>query len=144
MDSRDTSDWVMDRIEIKFPDWKWTDENMSYVEAVVDDIFDDMRKKAFSEGAVGEERNKLKEAAVSDLDVEIQETGYDELIDKIQRNVDDLEKEERFLTKQAPREIGKGGNSDSQEEIDDALKATRRELERERAKLAIVRGQQNG
>ncbi len=144
MDSSETSDWVMDRIEIQFPGWKWTDENMSYVEAVVDDIFDDMRKKAFSEGVAGEERNKLKEAAISDLDVEIQETGYDELIDKIQRNIDDLEREERFLTRQAPREIGKGGNFDSQEEIDSALAATQRELERERAKLAIVRGQQNG
>ncbi len=200
MDSSETSDWVMDRIEIQFPGWKWTDENMSYVEAIVDDVMDYFLKKDTSidesliDGfnyeayysirdkhgwAIGAEEDKkaaikqaqndpraekvvfinlpnkaevvwerknskLKEATMSDLDIEIQETGYDELIDKIQRNIDDLEREEKFLIRQAPREIGKGGNFDSQEEIDSALAATQRELERERAKLAIVRGQQNG
>lgn len=87
---------------------------------------------------------QLDEGAMSDLDIEIQENGYDELIDKIERDIEDLEREERFLTKQAPREIGRGGNFDSQEDIDSALTATRRELEREKAKLAIVRGRQNG
>lgn len=139
MDSSETSDWVMDRIEIQFPGWKWTDENMSYVEAIVDDVMDYFLKKDTSI-----DESLITEATMSDLDIEIQETGYDELIDKIQRNIDDLEREERFLTRQAPREIGKGGNFDSQEEIDSALAATQRELERERAKLAIVRGQQNG
>ena len=195
MDSQDTSDWVMDRIEIKFPGWKWTDENMSYIETVVDDIFDDMRKKSFNEevedeydyesyysirdkhgwaiGAVEdkkraikqaqndpraekvvfinlpnnakvvwERRNgRIKEGVMSDLDLDIQEAGdKDALITKLEYNVKKLRQEIYFLTKQAPREIGKGGAFDSQEEIDDALKATERALNRAELKLGILRG----
>ncbi len=129
MDSQDTSDWVMDRIEIKFPGWKWTDANMSYVETIVDDIFDDMRKQSFNEGVM------------SDLDLDVQEAGdKDTLITKLEYDVKKLRQEMHFLTKQAPREVGKGGAFDSQEEIDDALKATERALNRAELKLSILRG----
>ena len=129
MDSQDTSDWVMDRIEIKFPGWKWTDENMSYVETVVDDVFDMMRKE------------KLDEGVMSDLDIDAQEAGgYDKLTAKLEYEISKLRQERNFLKNQAPKEIGRGGAFDSQEEINDALSATERALNRAEMKLSIVRG----
>lgn len=78
----------------------------------------------------------LYESEMSELDIDLK---YGEnFVEKLKRNIEDLEKEVKFLKTQAPREIRKGGAFDSQEEIDDALEATIRELNREKAKLAII------
>ena len=80
--------------------------------------------------------NPLYESEMSELDIDLK---YGEnFVEKLKRNIEDLEKEVKFLKTQAPKEIRKGGAFDSQEEIDDALEATIRELNREKAKLAII------
>lgn len=81
----------------------------------------------------------LEESAMSELDLEIQDP---EFINKLRRNIKYLENEIDFLVNQAPKEIRRGGAFDSQEEIDDALEATQRELNREKAKLAIIQRSQ--
>lgn len=87
----------------------------------------------------------LKEGAMSELDIEAQEAGgQDELVQKLQYEVGKLKKELDFLTKQAPREVSKGGAFDSQEEINDAVAATERALRTAQLKLSILRGTQNG
>lgn len=81
----------------------------------------------------------LEESAMSELDLDLQDPEY---IDKLNKNIKALENEINFLTNQAPKEIRKGGAFDNQEEIDDAIEQTNRELAREKAKLAIIkRGQ---
>lgn len=81
----------------------------------------------------------LEESVMSELDLDLQDPEY---INKLIKNIKALEDEINFLTNQAPKEIRKGGAFDSQEEIDDAIEQTNRELAREKAKLAIIkRGQ---
>lgn len=82
----------------------------------------------------------LNETATSDLAYDVQfEDGY---VDKLKKNIYDLEKELDFLKNTAPKEIRSGGAFDSQEEIDDAVKATERELNLQRAKYNIIKGSQ--
>ena len=82
----------------------------------------------------------LNETAISDLAYDVQfEDGY---VDKLKRNIADLEKELDFLKNTAPKEIRRGGAFDSQEEIDDAVKATERELDLQRAKYNIIKRSQ--
>lgn len=86
-------------------------------------------------------KKNLKEASMSDLDAEIRDSeGIDKLIYKTERNVKALEDEIHFLTTQAPREIQRGGAFDSQEEIDEALYETRKALDKEKAKLRVLKG----
>ena len=58
--------------------------------------------------------------------------------DKLMKDIKALRDELDFLKNQAPREIRKGGAFDSQEEIDDAIKSTERELNRLEAKYKII------
>ena len=82
----------------------------------------------------------LNETAISDLAYDVQfEQGY---VDKLKKNISDLEKELDFLKNTAPKEIRRGGAFDSQEEIDDAVKATERELDLQRAKYNIIKRSQ--
>lgn len=78
----------------------------------------------------------LNETAMSDLafDVEFEQ----DYVDKLKRNISYLEKELDFLKNTAPKEIRRGGAFDSQEEIDDAIKATEREKDRLVAKYKII------
>lgn len=78
----------------------------------------------------------LEESYMSDLDIDIRDP---EFVERLEKNIAALESELSFLKDQAPKEIHKGGAFDSQEEIDDAIDMTQRELQRERAKLAIVK-----
>lgn len=82
----------------------------------------------------------LNETATSDLafDVEFEQ----DYVDKLKKNISDLEKELDFLKNTAPKEIRRGGAFDSQEEIDDAVKATERELDLQRAKYNIIKRSQ--
>ena len=80
--------------------------------------------------------NPLEEAAVKDIDVGLHEDP--EYRKKLVSNIEALRSEIDFLTNQAPREIRRGGAFDSQEEIDDAIEDTQRELNRELAKLRII------
>lgn len=109
-------------------------------------ITDEIKNLHYYDESCGSKRGKnLEEGAMSELDLDIEEAGsQDELIEKIKYEITKLRREQRFLISQAPREIGKGGNFDSQSDIDDALRAVERALSREEAKLAIVRGKQNG
>lgn len=83
----------------------------------------------------------LDEGLMSDLNVEIQEAGGEEnLIDKLQKDIKALKSEEYFLTDIAPHEVSRGGAFESQEEIDQALDETRRELRKAQAKLGLLGG----
>ena len=124
-----TVDWVIECIENKFPNWKWDDAKKDAINTLIDDIFDNLQKQNFNEGVI------------SDLDVDVQEAGdKDALITKLEYDTKKLRQEIHFLTDQAPREVGKGGAFDSQEEINDALNATKRALNRAELKLSILRG----
>lgn len=80
--------------------------------------------------------NPINEGAMSELDIERQENS--ELLDKLRKDIDDLNDELKFLRETAPKEIRRGGAFDSQEEIDDAIEATERELKRTTAKYKIL------
>ena len=80
--------------------------------------------------------NPLEESVMSELNLDLQDPTY---IERLQKNIDALENEMEFLINQAPKEIKRGGAFDSREEIEDAIKATERELKRDKAKMAIIR-----
>ena len=85
--------------------------------------------------------NPINEGAMSELDIERQENA--ELLDKLRKDIDDLNDELKFLRETAPKEIRRGGAFDSQAEIDDAIEATERELKRTTAKYKILLRSEN-
>lgn len=120
-------------------DYEEADIDVNYHDASEDELrkmgaFDNLNDEAEDEFEYNDE--PLEESAMSELDLELQDPDY---IDRLQKNIDALEGELRFLINQAPKEIRRGGAFDSQEEIDDAIKATERELNRSKAKMAIIR-----
>ena len=78
---------------------------------------------------------------MSELDIERQENS--ELLDKLRKDIDDLNDELKFLRETAPKEIRRGGAFDSQAEIDDAIEATERELKRTTDKYKILLRSEN-
>lgn len=86
------------------------------------------------------EEKPVNESAMSDLDIEAKELGgNDVLAEKIEKHIAALQSELEFLLDVAPREVGAGGNFDSQKEIDEAVKATEEQLHKEQAKLSVLR-----
>ena len=85
--------------------------------------------------------NPINEGEMSELDIERQENS--ELLDKLRKDIDDLNDELNFLRETAPKEIRRGGAFDSQAEIDDAIEATERELKRTIAKYKILLRSEN-
>lgn len=105
-----------------------------------DDVDDKVR---VTEGAFKPKNSKfeyddtpINEGAMSELDIERQENA--EILDKLRKDIDDLNDELKFLRETAPKEIRRGGAFDSQAEIDDAIEATERELKRTTAKYKIL------
>ena len=87
-----------------------------------------------------DENKSLNESVMGDLDLEVKELGgSDALIEKIEKHIAALQSELSFLSDIAPREIGAGGNFDSQTEVDEAIKATEEQLHKEQAKLSVLR-----
>ena len=74
---------------------------------------------------------------MKEIDLEMQ--ADDKYVEKLLDNISALEKELDFLKNQAPREIRRGGAFSSQEEIDDAIAQTEKELLILRAKYKIIR-----
>ena len=83
----------------------------------------------------------ISEGEMSELDIERQENS--ELLDKLRKDIDDLNDELEFLRETAPKEIRRGGAFDSQAEIDAAIEATERELKRTTAKYKILLRSEN-
>ncbi len=118
--------------------------NQKPLEAMVDNIDDDYTSamKDFEDKMMRKHHKSplklsdLSEGEMSELDIERQED--ENLKDKLTKNIKALIDELKFLKEQAPKEIKKGGAFDSQEEIDDAVASTERELKREEAKLKIL------
>lgn len=87
-----------------------------------------------------DENKSLNESVMSDLDLDVKELGgSDALIERIEKHIAALQSELSFLSDIAPREIGAGGNFDSQKEVDEAIRATEEQLHKEQAKLSVLR-----
>lgn len=100
---------------------------------------DAQRKAMFANGyreSFEYDDNPINEGAFKDIATSaIDDPDYRK---RLEDNIHALEREVDFLENQAPKEIRRGGAFDSQEEIDDAIKDTQRELNRELAKLRII------
>lgn len=84
--------------------------------------------------------DNLNESYMSDLDIDVQDAGSREkLIKSLERDVFALQSELDFLTTIAPREVGAGGNFDSMEEIQEAVKHTESALRTAQAKLRVLK-----
>ena len=119
----------------KVKDTSYYDDDMEYTSRVTESGIR-AKNKAFSY-----DDNPINEGEMSELDIERQEDP--ELLDHLRKEIDDLNNELDFLKNQAPKEIRRGGAFDSQYEIDDAIKATERELKRTTAKYKILLRSQN-
>lgn len=126
------------RVEITYYDAKGNSFTRRYADATeaLDDLYD---RGYLTQDDDYEEIDyddvPLDEAVIKDLYTDLQDPQY---INKLKNNIQALKRELHFLRYQAPREIRKGGAFDSQEEIDEAITTTERELNREEAKLAII------
>ena len=103
------------------------------------DDSDDLDNRKFYEKMFSKKpikNNSINEGEVKEIDIEMQEDSH--LEDKLKKDIDALNNELNFLKNQAPREIKAGGAFESQEEIDDAIKATEREKDRLVAKYKII------
>lgn len=114
----------------KVKDASYYDDDVEYTSRVTESGIR-AKNKVFSY-----DDSPINEGEMSELDIERQEDP--ELLDHLRKEIDDLNNELDFLKNQAPKEIRRGGAFDSQYEIEDAIKATERELKRTTAKYKIL------
>ena len=114
----------------KVKDASYYDDDVEYTSRVTESGIR-AKNKVFSY-----DDSPISEGEMSELDIERQEDP--ELLDHLRKEIDDLNNELDFLKNQAPKEIRRGGAFDSQYEIEDAIKATERELKRTTAKYKIL------
>lgn len=85
-------------------------------------------------------QENLSESAMSNLDLEIQEVGGKEkYIEEKEKELSDLENYVLYLNSQAMREIGKGGNFESRDEVEDSLSDTAKQINELKAKIEIAK-----
>ena len=128
-------------VEITYYDAKGNAFTRKYSDATeaLEDLYDrgyfDQEDSYSEEEDFEYDDSPLDEAMVKEIDIDLRDPRY---IDKLKDSIQALRREIHFLKYQAPREVRKGGAFDSQEEIDEAISTTERELRREEAKLAII------
>lgn len=124
-------------------DWHKEKEELPYYDDDYEGLSESINKKILNESYKKNKRtfkyndSPIMEGAMKEIDLEMQED--DKYAEKLHDNISALEKELDFLKNQAPREIRKGGAFSSQEEIDDAIAQTEKELLLDRAKYKVIR-----
>ena len=124
-------------------DWHKEKEELPYYDDDYEGLSESINKKILNESYKKNKRtfkyndSPIMEGAMKEIDLEMQED--DKYAEKLYDNISALEKELDFLKNQAPREIRKGGAFSSQEEIDDAIAQTEKELLLDKAKYKVIR-----
>ena len=124
-------------------DWYKEKEELPYYDDDYEGLSESINKKRLNESYSKNKRtfryddSPIMEGAMKEIDLEMQ--ADDKYVEKLLDNISALEKELDFLKNQAPREIRKGGAFSSQEEIDDAIAQTEKDLTLQRAKYKIIR-----
>ena len=96
-------------------------------------------KKAVKEQIVEAKHKTLVESVMSDLDLEVKEAGGKEAwIANIDEQIDDLSHYLNYLKKSAYNEVNRGGNFESANEVDDAIRDCEKQLGLLKSKKQLV------
>ena len=96
-------------------------------------------KKAVKEQIVEAKHETLVESVISDLDLEVKEAGGKEAwIANVDEQIDDLSHYLNYLKKSAYNEVNRGGNFESTDEVDEAIRNCEKQLGLLRSKKQIV------
>lgn len=96
-------------------------------------------KKAVKEQAVEAKHETLVESVMSDLDLEVKEAGGKEAwIANVDEQIDDLSHYLNYLKKSAYNEVNRGGNFESTDEVDEAIRNCEKQLGLLKSKKQII------
>ena len=96
-------------------------------------------KKAVKEQIVEAKHETLVESVISDLDLEVKEAGGKEAwIANVDEQIDDLSHYLNYLKKSAYNEVNRGGNFESTDEVDEAIRNCEKQLGLLKSKKQIV------
>lgn len=96
-------------------------------------------KKAVKEQIVETKHQTLVESVMSDLDLEVKEAGGKEAwIANVDEQIDDLSHYLNYLKKSAYNEVNRGGNFESTDEVDEAIRNCEKQLGLLKSKKQII------
>ena len=96
-------------------------------------------KKAVKEQIVEAKHQTLVESVMSDLDLEVKEAGGKEAwIANVDEQIDDLSHYLNYLKKSAYNEVNRGGNFESTDEVDEAIRNCEKQLGLLKSKKQII------
>lgn len=96
-------------------------------------------KKAIKEQVVEVKHETLVESVMSDLDLEVKEAGGKEAwMANVDEQIDDLSHYLNYLKKSAYNEVNRGGNFESADEVDEAIKNCEKQLGLLKSKKQII------
>lgn len=96
-------------------------------------------KKAVKEQIVEAKHKTLVESVMSDLDLEVKEAGGKEAwIANVDEQIDDLSHYLNYLKKSAYNEVNRGGNFESTDEVDEAIRNCEKQLGLLKSKKQII------
>lgn len=96
-------------------------------------------KKAVKEQVVEAKHQTLVESVMSDLDLEVKEAGGKEAwIANVDEQIDDLSHYLNYLKKSAYNEVNRGGNFESTDEVDEAIRNCEKQLGLLKSKKQII------
>lgn len=96
-------------------------------------------KKAVKEQIVEAKHETLVESVMSDLDLEVKEAGGKEAwIANVDEQIDDLSHYLNYLKKSAYNEVNRGGNFESTDEVDEAIRNCEKQLGLLKSKKQII------
>lgn len=96
-------------------------------------------KKAVKEQVAEAKHQTLVESVMSDLDLEVKEAGGKEAwIANVDEQIDDLSHYLNYLKKSAYNEVNRGGNFESTDEIDEAIRNCEKQLGLLKSKKQII------
>lgn len=96
-------------------------------------------KKAVKEPIVEAKHKTLVESVMSDIDLEVKEAGGKEAwIANVDEQIDDLSHYLNYLKKSAYNEVNRGGNFESTDEVDEAIRNCEKQLGLLKSKKQII------
>lgn len=97
-------------------------------------------KKAAKEQVIEAKHETLVESVMSDLDLEVKEAGGKEAwIANVDEQIDDLSHYLNYLKKSAYNEVNRGGNFESTDEVDEAIRNCEKQLGLLKSKKQIIK-----
>lgn len=128
----------VERFKKEEVDWDNGEDELSAIKRYRQELID----SGVDLSALVKESFKLEESRIKDIAIEIDNAGgLDIYINQLTKEIAELKSQLEYLETYAPREIGRGGAYDSQQEISEAIDEIMKELTEIQLKLSLAKQQ---